>query len=197
MLEAIDELKAKFPSINIQGKSFDLGRKEEAILCAQWINSNVDHVDILINNAGTFTPGNISEEPDGAIENMLNVNLLSAYHLTRGLLPKMIDAKSGHIFTICSIAALDAYPNGGAYSISKFALLGFTKNLRKELQPHGIKVTAIVPGAVYTDSWKSSDVKKSRIMEAEDIAQMIFSSTRLSLQAVPEMIVMRPQLGDL
>lgn len=197
LLPAIDELKEKFPNINIDGKAFDLGKKDQAIIFGEWVKSSVDIVDVLINNAGTFIPGNISNEPDGALENMLAINLNSAYHVTRSLLPKMITAKKGHIFTICSIASLAAYPNGGAYSISKFALLGFTKNLRKELEPHGIKVTAVIPGAIYTDSWKSSDVKKERIMEAEDIANMIFSCSQLSPQAVVEEIVMRPQLGDL
>ncbi|MGZ5190904.1 MAG: SDR family NAD(P)-dependent oxidoreductase [Flavisolibacter sp.] len=197
LLSAIDDLKQKFPNINVDGKALDLGKKEKAIIFGEWINSSIDTVDILVNNAGTFIPGNISDEPDGALENMLEVNLHSAYHVTRSLLPKMIDSRTGHIFTICSIASLAAYPNGGAYSISKFALLGFTKNLRKELQPHNIKVTAIIPGAVYTDSWKESDVKKERIMKAEDVAKVIYSSSQLSAQAVVEEIVMRPQLGDL
>ena len=109
----------------------------------------------------------------------------------------MMAEKSGHIFTMCSIAALAAYPDGGAYSISKFALLGFTKNLRRELMPYNIKVTAVIPGAVYTDSWKDSGVPQSRIMEAEDIAMMVYTASRLSPQATVEEIVIRPQFGDL
>jgi short-subunit dehydrogenase len=109
----------------------------------------------------------------------------------------MIPSRNGHIFNLCSIASLQAYPGGGAYSISKFALLGFTKNLRHELKPHGIKVTAIIPGAVYTDSWKGSGVSKNRIMESEDIAKIIFGATQLSPQAVTEEIILRPQAGDL
>lgn len=197
LLATIEELKTQFPNITIDGKAFDLGKKQQAQLFGQWINNVVDGIDVLINNAGTFIPGNISNEPDGALEAMLEVNLFSAYHTTRTLLPKMMAAKNGHIFTICSIASLAAYPNGGAYSISKYALLGFTKNLRKELYDYGIKVTAIIPGAVYTDSWKSSGVAEERIMEAEDIAKIIFNATQLSPQAVVEEIIVRPQLGDL
>lgn len=197
LLQTIEELKKDFPNISIDGKALDLGKKQEAIMFGEWINSNVDTIDVLVNNVGTFIQGNISEEPDGALETMLHVNLYSAYHTTRTVLPKMIAAKSGHIFTICSIASLSAYPNGGAYSISKFALLGFTKNLRRELMPHCIKVTAIIPGAVYTDSWKGSGVTEQRIMEAEDIAKMIFNASQLSPQATVEEIVIRPQLGDL
>lgn len=197
LLSAIEELKTRFPSITVEGKAFDLGKKEDAQAFGNWVNTTAGTTDVLVNNAGSFVPGTISEEPEGALETMLNVNLLSAYHTTRALLPKMKEQRSGHIFNICSIASLAAYPNGGAYSISKFALLGFSKNLRLELQPHGIKVTAVMPGAVYTDSWKGSGVPPERIMEVEDIASLIFAATRLSPQAVPEELVIRPQLGDL
>jgi short-subunit dehydrogenase len=197
LLQAIEELRTSFPGVSVNGQAFDLAKKEQAILFGQWVNSQAETVDVLVNNAGSFIPGNISEEPDGAVESMMDTNLYSAYHVTRSILPKMKAEGSGHIFTICSVASLAAYPNGGAYSISKFALLGFTKNLRKELMPHGIKVTAVLPGAVYTDSWKSSGISRQRIMEAQDIARMIYSASRLSPAAVVEEILLRPQLGDL
>ena len=197
LLQAIEELKTEFPNISIDGKAFDLGVKEQAILFGEWVLGQVDTLDILVNNAGSFVPGSIAEEADGALELMLDVNLRSAYHLTRTVLPRMIRNRSGHIFTLCSIASLAAYPGGGSYSISKFALLGFTRNLRHELKTRGIKVTAVIPGAVYTDSWKDSGIEKERIMEAEDIAKLIFATSQLSPQAVVEELVIRPQLGDL
>lgn len=197
LFQTMDELKKDFPNISVNGEAFDLGKKQQAQLFGEWVNSNTETVDVLVNNAGSFVQGNVSDEPDGALEEMIEVNLYSAYHLTRTLLPKMKAEKSGHIFTLCSIASLAAYANGGAYSISKFALLGFTKNLRRELQPHGIKVTAIIPGAAYTDSWKGSGVAEQRLMEANDIAKIIYDATLLSPQAVVEEIIVRPQLGDL
>jgi len=197
MLQTVEELQTRFPNISINAKAFDLGKKKGAQLFGEWVVANTDTIDILVNNAGTFIQGNISDEPDGALEQMLEVNLHSAYHTTRALLPKMMAEKSGHIFTVCSIASLAAYPNGGAYSISKYALLGFTKNLRQELMPYNIKVTAIMPGAVYTDSWKESGVDENRIMQAEDIATIIYTASRLSPQATVEEIIVRPQLGDL
>jgi short-subunit dehydrogenase len=197
LLETIDELKKDFPNITVEGTALDIGKKEKAVLFGEWVNSRCDAVDVLVNNAGTFVQGNVSDEEDGALEQMLEVNLFSAYHTTRSVLPVMKKAGSGHIFTVCSIASLGAYPGGGAYSISKFALLGFTRNLRAELKPMGIKVTAVIPGAVYTDSWKGSGVPEERIMEAEDIAKMIFNTTQLSPQAVVEELIIRPQLGDL
>lgn len=195
--QTMEELKNEFPAVSSEGKAVDLGGKEGAKLFGEWALRKADTVDVLINNTGTFIQGNVSDEPDDALETMLSVNLYSAYYTTRLLLPKMKAQGRGHIFTICSIASLAAYPGGGSYSISKYALLGFTRNLRAELKEHGIKVTAVIPGAVYTDSWKGSGVAESRIMETEDIARMIFAATQLSPQAVVEDIVLRPQLGDL
>jgi short-subunit dehydrogenase len=197
LLQTIDELKKDFPNISIDGKAFHLGKKREVQLLGEWINTNAETIDVLVNNAGNFIQGDVSNEREDALEEMMEVNLYSAYHLTRTLLPKMMAAKAGHIFTLCSIASLAAYPGGGSYSISKFALLGFTKNLRAELQPHGIKVTAIIPGAAFTDSWRDSGVSEQRLMEADDIAKVIYNATLLSPQAVVEEIIIRPQLGDL
>jgi short-subunit dehydrogenase len=197
LMDTLTELQDRFPSVTINGQALDVSVKEKARQFGEWVNSQVSNVDVLVNNAGTFVQGNVTDEPEGALEHMLGVNLYSAYHTTRALVPKMKQNKSGHIFTVCSIASLAAYPGGGAYSISKFALLGFTKNLREELKPHGIRVTAIIPGAVYTDSWKGSGISPDRIMEADDIAHLVYATTQLSPQAVAEEIVVRPQLGDL
>lgn len=175
----------------------DLSRKEEVLKFADFCLQNVPTIDILINNAGAFVPGNVSDEKDGLLEDMLNINLFSAYHLTRRILPSMKERNQGLILNISSVAGLQAYPMGGSYSISKFALTGFSKNLRKELSGTDIKVSTIYPGAVYTQSWENSDIEPERIMEARDIAKMVSSLTHLSPRAVAEEIILRPQHGDL
>lgn len=153
--------------------------------------------DILINNAGQFLPGSVYNEEEGTLEKMININLFSAYHLTRALLPSMMKKKYGHIINICSIASLNAYSNGGSYSISKHALMGFSKNLREEMKPFNIKVTAVYPGAVLTASWEGANIPPSRIMESNDVAEMVYAATVLSPQACVEDIVIRPLPGDL
>jgi short-subunit dehydrogenase len=196
LYKTVEELMTKYPAVTIKAKPFDLSKKEEAIAFANWCLSYAVP-DVLINNAGLFEPGSVHNEPDGTLESQIATNLYSAYHVTRTVLPKMIERRSGHIFNMCSIAALQPYANGGAYSISKFALHGFSKNLREEMKPHGIKVTAVHPGAVLSDSWGNYDNSTKRIMEADDIAKMIFAASQLSVQACVEDIVIRPQLGDL
>lgn len=196
LYKTMEELTTKYPSVSIKAKPVDLSKKEEAVAFGNWCLATGKPA-ILVNNAGLFEPGNVHDEPDGVLENQLAINLLGAYHLTRTVLPSMMEDKSGHIFNICSIAALKAYNNGGAYSISKFALHGFSQNLREEMKLYGIKVTSVHPGAVMTDSWAGFDNSDKRIMEASDIAKMVFAASQLSPQACVEEIVIRPQLGDL
>lgn len=175
----------------------DLSKREGVEVFADQVMAACDAVDVLVNNAGFFEPGSVHDEPEGTLERMLDINLLSAYHLTRRLVPAMKTRRSGHVFNICSVAALQAYPNGGAYSISKWALLGFSRNLREEMKPHGVKVTAVHPGATLTASWDGFDIDPARIMESEDVAAMIVTAAALSPQACVEDILLRPQLGDL
>lgn len=197
LYNAMEELQRKYPGVSIKAKAFDLSKSVEAKKAGNWMLDAGVVPDILVNNAGTFEPGSVFSEPEGLIERQIATNLYSAYHFTRTVLPKMIQRKSGHIFNMCSIASLHAYHNGGAYSISKYALHGFSKNLREEMKPYNIKVTAIHPGAVLTDSWGDYDNSKKRIMEANDIAKMVYASSKLSFAACVEDIVIRPQLGDL
>ncbi len=192
----VAELKTQYPKAQIESFVADLSEKTQVQAFAAWCLQK-GNPDILVNNAGTYLPGNIRDEAEGNLEHMMNTNFYSAYYLTRLLLPAMLQQGSGHIFNICSIAALNAYDGGGSYSISKYALDGFSKNLRHELKQTGIKVTAVFPGAVLTDSWSGFDNSSNRIMEASDVAGMILAATKLSPQAVVEDIVLRPQLGDL
>lgn len=196
LYKTLEELQLKYPTASIMAKPCDLSNKQQADEFADWVLSSCVP-DILVNNAGGFEPGSIYDEPEGILEKMITINLYSAYHLTRCLLPGMIEKQAGHIFNICSIAALKAYANGGSYSISKYALHGFSKNLREEMKPYNIKVTAVFPGAVLTDSWGDFDNSSNRIMEVNDIAKMVYASSQLSPAACVEDIVIRPQLGDL
>jgi short-subunit dehydrogenase len=195
LTEATESLQKKYPSATIHSKQADLSKQADCEAFGNWCLS-FGTPSILINNAGFFLPGNIMEEAQGILETQIAANLYAAYYTSRAIIPAMIKAGKGHIFNICSIASLQAYPQGGSYSISKFALDGFSKNLRLELKDKGIKVTGVYPGATYTNSWAGSGVAPTRIMEAQDIAKMIFAAANLSPQAVVEDIVMRPQLGD-
>jgi short-subunit dehydrogenase len=195
--EMKNDFLTRFPKVLVIVKPVDTSDPQEVKEFGKWILDSKITPDVLVNNAGYFVPGSIYNEVDGTIEKMMQVNVYSAYHLSRTLLPAMMEKKQGHIFNICSIAAFEPLPNVGSYGISKFALLGLTKHLREEMKPYGVKVTAVLPGATFTGSWDGSDINPQRIMEANDVAKMVFASSQLSPMAVVEDIVLRPQLGDL
>lgn len=185
------------PSVEVFTFVADLATREGAFAFADAIEKHWNRLDVLVNNAGFFIPGEVSTEPDGTLENLLNTNLFSAYHLTRRLLPLLLQSDRADIFNMCSVASKMAYPNGGSYSISKFALLGFSMALREELKPKGVRVVAVLPGATWSDSWAGVELPHHRLMQANDVAVAIVAAMKMSRSAVVEEIVLRPQLGDL
>lgn len=197
----LDKLKAELqqlsPNSKILALPCDVRKKEEVLAFAEQVKKEFGNVDVLVNNAGVFLPGAVHNEAEGTLEQLIETNLYSAYYISRALLPAMIERKSGSIFNVSSVAGIQAYHNGGSYSISKFALLGFSKALREELKPHNIKVTSLIPGATYTDSWSGSGLPEERFMKAEDIAQAVWDVYNLSANTVVEEILLRPVLGDI
>lgn len=192
------EIEAQRAGAKVLAEVVDMGDREQVLAFGRKVQAELGPVpDILVNNAGIFVPGAIHEEAEGHLESMMAVNLYSAYHLTRFLLPAMKAARSGHIFNLCSTASHRAYPNGGSYSITKFALLGFSKNLREEMKPFNVKVTSVSPGPTLTASWEGFNGPEDRLMEPADVASMIWAAYTLSKQAVVEDILMRPMLGDI
>lgn len=196
----LEALKNEFESIystKIHVFAADVSIKEEIQNFGKFVLDLKLPVHVLVNNAGLFLPGKILEEAEDTLEKLINTNVLSAYYLSRMIVPEMQALDSSHVFNICSIASLMAYPQSGSYSISKFALLGFSKSLRQELLETNVKVTSIMPGATLTDSWAGVDLPAERFMEAKDVADIIWASYNLSKSAVVEEIVLRPLKGDI
>jgi short-subunit dehydrogenase len=193
----IDEILPTSASNEIRGFKADLRNREEVDGFVRFINSFRRTVDVLINNTGTFQPGSISTEPEGVFDQLLETNLHSAYHLTRGLLGGIMKNKKGHIFNICSTASIMPYVNGGSYCISKYAMYGMTQVLREEMKEHNVRVTAVLPGATYTSSLEGADLPPERLMKPEDVASAVWNAFEMSSGTVVEEIILRPQLGDL
>lgn len=191
------EISTKHPQGKVLIKAADMSKRQDAKAFGKFVLEARLPLEVLINNAGVFIPGQVQSEEEGVLEHTIQTNVYSAYHLTRSLLPAMISAQRGHIFNICSTASITAYTNGGSYCISKFALLGFSKVLREELKDKGIRVTSVLPGATLTASWEGVDLPEERFMKPEDVADLIWVSWQLSGRSVVEEILLRPQLGDL
>ncbi|WP_428655239.1 SDR family oxidoreductase [Runella sp.] len=189
--------REKYPTAKLFVKAADMALKTDIEAFLSFIASLGRPVEIVVNNSGLYALGKIHEASEGTLEEMMEINLYSAHYLTRGLIDGMIERKKGHIFTLCSTASITAYPNSGAYCVSKFALYGFTKALREELKTKGIRVTAILPGATFTSSWEGVELPPERFIKAEDVAEAIWSAYHLSAGSVVEEILIRPQLGDI
>ena len=193
--QGLAALKADLPGIDTIACDMRDGTAVDAM--ARDVLARHGTVDLLVNNAGAYRPGQIASEDDDALLDMLQANLFGAYRLSKRLLPAMIERRDGMILNVCSTASIAAYPNGGSYSIAKHALHGFSRNLREEMKPHGVRVVALLPGATLTASWDGVPLPPERLMPAGDVATMAWTAWTMSKRTVVEDIVMRPQLGDI
>ena len=193
--DGLDALQAELPQVETLACDLRDGAAVDAM--AAGVLARHAAVDLLVNNAGAYRPGQIAAEADDALMEMLQANLFGAYRLTRRLLPPMVARRQGMVLNMCSTASIAAYPNGGSYSIAKHALHGFSRNLREEMKPHGVRVVALLPGATWTSSWDGAPLREERLMPAEDVAEVAWTAWTVSARTVVEDIVMRPQRGDI
>lgn len=177
--------------------NFDLSEKENVMLAVEKIRSLTSEIDVLVNNAGIFIPGEVHGEDDAIFEKQMALNLNAAYYLSKYLLPLMKGNDVPYIFNICSTASVMAYSSGGSYSISKHALLGLSRVLRAELMQKGIAVTAVMPGATLTESWNGTDLPAYRFMRSESIAETVWTAWMNRDNCVVEEILLRPLSGDI
>lgn len=153
--------------------------------------------DVLVNNAGAFSAATFSETCLADLRSQLNVNLVSAFLVTKSFLAPMLTRGRGTIFFLGSIASIQGYPRGAAYAAAKHGLLGLARTLREETKSAGLRVTTVFPGATLTPSWDGFDAPAERLMPAEDLARTIVDIHNLSPRSVVEEILLRPQRGDL
>ena len=142
-----------------------------------------DTIDILINNAGIGKFGKFMELSITDWEQVIQVNLMGAYYVTRAFLPQMIERKTGDIINISSTAGLRGAAITSAYSASKFALLGMTESLMQEVRKHNIRVTALTPSTAATDmaiDLKLTDGNPETVMQPEDIAELVVAQLKLN-----------------
>ena len=174
----------------------DVTDAEAVARTARAVTSATGTPDVLVNNAGLFEAGDIRSTALEQFRDQLEVNLTSAFVVTKAFLDDMIGRGKGHLFYLCSVASIRGYAGGAAYCASKHGLLGLARVVREEMKEYGIRVTAVIPGATITASWEGTDLPDDRFMPPEDVAHAIVESYRLSSRSVVEEILIRPQLGD-
>jgi short-subunit dehydrogenase len=158
-------------------------------------------VDILVNNAGMGYTNPLRETSLADWQRVIDLNLTSVFQCVLGVLPQMRDRQKGTIINVASIAAHQAFPDWGAYSISKAALIALGKALTVEERNQGIRVVNISPGAVNTPIWDTDEVKadfnREAMLTPEIVAQSILHTALLTDIAVIEEMTIMPSGGAL
>lgn len=175
----------------------DVSDEGSVVRACQGILETIGPPTAVVNNAGAFVPGGLLELSTADFRSQVDVNLTSAFLVTRAFLPAMIGAGRGHLFFMGSTASVMGYPSGAAYCAAKHGLLGLARAVREETKSRGIRVTTVLPGATLTPSWEGTTLPDERFMPAEDIAQAVISAYLMTGRSVVEEILLRPQLGDL
>jgi short-subunit dehydrogenase len=196
LAEFKQELLEINPQIKVVALPSDGSVKEQLLQFAGAAQQQLGFISIIVNNLGMFDPSSILNEDENAFGKQLNTNLMPTYHLYRYFGKTMMEKREGHIFTICSVAALNPIAEAGTYSVTKFALLGLSKVMRLEMQPYNVKVTAVIPGSTLTNSWKDADVDKDQFVSPDDIASAIVNIYKMSTGANVDEIIIKPASGQ-
>lgn len=168
--------------VNVTMATADISDNESVLAAVEHIKSELGPIDILINNAGIGKFGKFLELSPEEFKNIIDVNLMGVYYVTRAVLPEMIKRESGDIINISSTAGQKGAPLTSAYSASKFGLLGLTESLMLEVRKHNIRVSALTPSTVATDLAIESnltDGNPDKVMQPEDLAEVMVAQLKL------------------
>jgi ribitol 2-dehydrogenase len=162
------------------------------------ILQKVPHLDILHCNAGTYVGGDLSETTPEAIDRMLNLNVNAVMKNVHSVLPHMTSRKTGDIVVTSSVAGHFPTYWEPVYSGSKWAITSFVQGMRRQLIPHGIRMSQISPGPVVSAllaDWPEENLRKAKesgsIIDPEDIADaIVYMLTRRRSVTIRDMIVL-------
>jgi len=177
----------------------DVGEENQVEQLISHTHASFGRLDILITSAGGANFGPLVESRTEDWEAMIAINLRGTYLCCKHALKVMIPQGRGHILNVLSIASQTALPGSAAYTASKFGALGLTKVMAAEVRSHGIKVTAVIPGAVNTPLWDKSggDLDRRKMLSAPDVAAAIVSVIAQPPTIYTDEIVLMPPLGIL
>lgn len=179
--QVAEELRAEGTEVVVA--TADVAKNEQVTTAIDSIMEQLGSVDILINNAGIAKFGNFLELEVEEWEQIIQVNLLGMYYVTRAILPNMIEQQSGDIINISSTAGERGGPVTSAYSASKFGVLGLTESLSMEARKYDIRVSALTPSTVVTDLAVEGGLvtgDEENVLQPEDLAQLMVAQLKLN-----------------
>lgn len=183
--ETVAELKAI--GVNATYEIFDVGNYEEVKQGIKNIIATLGSVDILVNNAGIAAFGSLNEMEVSKWTAIIQTNVMGMYYVTKEVLPYLIAKNEGDIINISSTAGLNGNANTSAYSASKFAVIGMSESLMKEVRKNNIRVCALTPSTIATDmaiELGITDGNVEKVLQSEDFAQLIVSALKLPRRAM-------------
>lgn len=181
-LEKVAEEVAAY-DVQVTMATADVSNNDSVIAAVEHIQAELGAIDILINNAGIGKFGKFLELSPETFKQMIDVNLMGAYYVTRAVLPGMIEQNSGDIINISSTAGERGGAITAAYSASKFGLIGLSESLMQEVRKHNIRVTALTPSTVATDlafAENLTDGDPEKVMQPEDLAELMVAQLKLN-----------------
>jgi sepiapterin reductase len=176
----------------------DLGHIGEARSLAARILEKHGTIDCLVNNAGVGRFKPFAEMTEEDFDFTMATNLKGTFFLTQALFPVMEKKRSGHIFFITSVAARKAFKHSSVYCMSKFGQRGLVETMRLYARECNVRITDVMPGAVFTPMWgEVDDDFRSLMMMPEDIAHSVVQAYLQPGRTTVEEIVLRPTSGDI
>lgn len=166
---------------------FDVAKKEEVKAGIAQLKTVFPQIDILINNAGIASFGSFAEMDENEWESIIQTNVLGMYYVTKEILPSMIAKNEGDIFNVASTAGLTGNPNTSAYSASKFAVVGMSESLMKEVRKNNIRVVTLTPSTIASDMSKElnlTDGNPEKVLQPEDFAELIIATLKFPRRAL-------------
>jgi NADP-dependent 3-hydroxy acid dehydrogenase YdfG len=180
----------------------DVREEETANRAVQTTLQQLGQLDILVNNAGIGRYADLSGTSADDYDAMMDTNMRSTFLFTRHAVPVLLEQGKGAIITIASMAGVMGFAGEAVYCATKFAQVGFTQALDRELRPHGIKVGVVCPGGVKTEfavgtGRTEEGVATSGMLEAQDVAAAALLIATQPARARISEIRMRPMVEPL
>ena len=167
--------------------AFDVGSYDDVKSNIKTIIDTLGGVDILVNNAGICYVGSFNDMPVEQWSAMIQTNVMGMYYVTKEVLPHLIQQNEGDIINISSTAGLNGNPNISGYSASKFAVIGMSESLLKEVRKHNIRVNTLTPSTIETDMTLGLGMMEKgseNILQPEDFAELIVAGLKLPRRAL-------------
>ena len=177
----------------------DVGNEQQVEALVAKTKTAFGHIDILVTSAGGAVFGPLLESRTEDWDTMININLRGPYLCCKHVIREMIPRGRGHILNVLSIASTHILPGSTGYTASKFGALGLTKVIAAEVRSSGIKVTAVIPGAVDTPLWDNSGstLDRGKMLSSNDVANAMLSIISQPPGIYTDEIVLMPPLGVL